>query len=103
MLAIVAVVIYLTGCARFSTVQTDYSYAPNTNTTGAASAPVRKITTRVTAVTFLDSTSDLSKFKASQTDKTQGASVGSLSQGANSSNLVNVATAVVSAAINAAK
>ncbi len=85
----------LPGCARFSTTQHDYSYAPNTNgTQTASSAPIRKITTKVTATTFFDSSSELSKFKASQTDKTQGASVGGLNQSSTSTNLAGIFQAI---------
>jgi len=78
----------LTGCARFSTTQTDVSYATNP-TTGEA-IPQRKITTKVKATAFLDANSELSKFKASQTDKTQGASVGGLNQTTTSTNLAAI-------------
>ena len=42
--------------------------------------PVRQITTKATSTTFFSAKSDLAKFKASQTDKTQSATVGSLGQ-----------------------
>ncbi len=46
------------------------------------------MTTTARAVTFFDSKSELSKFKALQTDKTQSAAVGSLSQEASGTNAV---------------
>jgi hypothetical protein len=90
------------GCARFSTTQTDYSYGPVTNNAIVTYAPTRKITTRVKAWTAFDSSSQLSQFKASQTDKTQGASVGSLSQSSTSTNVANIVNAAVSGAVQGA-
>lgn len=63
----------LVGCARFTTRQTDANYTD-------AGAPLRTIETKATAWTLFSSRSDLAKFKASQSDKTQTAEVGSLSQ-----------------------
>lgn len=78
----------LVGCARFSTKQTDQSY----DDTGK---PQRAITTKVTATTFWASSSQLANFKASQTDKTQGANVGSLNQSADAgTNVANLAEAI---------
>ncbi|MEI7733723.1 MAG: hypothetical protein WCO56_29430 [Verrucomicrobiota bacterium] len=59
------------GCARFSTTQTDTSYENG--------RPAREITTHATASTIFAGKSVLANWKASQTDKTQGASVGNLS------------------------
>ena len=73
----------LTGCASFSTTQTDLSYDENLQ-------QYREITTKVKAHTFGTSKSELAKFKATQTDKTQGASVGSLTQESNGTNAVAV-------------
>jgi hypothetical protein len=61
------------GCSRFKTTQTDLSYDP-------ATGQRREIKTTATAGTFIAGKSALANWKASQTDKTQGASVGSLSQ-----------------------
>lgn len=83
----------LTGCARFTTTQTDLSYA--TNSTSASSAPLRKITTKASAFTFFDANSALSKFKAIQTDKSQSASVGDLSQSSSGTNAVEVLDRIV--------
>lgn len=78
-----AVILFaLTGCSRFSTSQSDTSYEQG--------KPSRTITTRVTAHTFFDARSELSKFSASQTDKTQGAKVGSLSQTSSGTNAIEV-------------
>ena len=74
----IVVMLLACGCARFTTVQTDVS-------------PERTITTRASAWTLGTSKSALTNFKASQTDKTQGASVGALSQ---ESSTTNIATNV---------
>jgi len=74
------------GCAHFSTTQTDISYENG--------QPTRQITTRAQANTFFDSKSALAQFKATQTDKTQSASVGSLTQEANGSNVVNLVESI---------
>lgn len=70
----------LTGCARFTTVQEDTSYDPN-------GKPLRKITTRASAWTAGESKSALSSFKASQTDKTQSATVGGLNLESSDTNI----------------
>lgn len=62
----------LTGCSHFTTTQKDLNYEQG--------QPVRQITTKASAYTFFESKSALANFKASQTDKTQGASVGTLNQ-----------------------
>ena len=85
----------LAGCARFNTTQKDLSYEQG--------KPSREITTRATAYTFFAGKSSLATWKASQTDKTQGASVGNLSQEANAgTNLNSLVESVVSAAVKAA-
>ncbi len=71
----------LVGCARFTTTQTDVS-------------PERTITTKASAWTFGTSRSALANFKASQTDKTQGAAVGSLSQETSGTNVVQALQAI---------
>lgn len=75
----------LTGCARFSTTQTDKSYID------AQGNEIREITTKATSTTFFESHSALANFKALQTDKSQQASVGSLNQSATATNLVKLA------------
>ena len=82
-----AALLLSTGCARFTTTQTDLSYDKG--------QPQREITTRAKAVTFWDSASALANFKASQTDKTQTAIVGSLNQQSTSTNLAGNARALV--------
>lgn len=72
------------GCARFSTTQTDVSYENG--------KPLRTITTHAAATTLFEGRSSLANFKASQTDKTQGANVGALSQ--DSSTTTNTAASL---------
>lgn len=72
----------LAGCARFGTVQKDISYD---STTGNK---IREITTKATGSTFFDAKSELAKWKASQTDKTQSAEVGGLSNLSSGTNAV---------------
>lgn len=61
-----------TGCARFQNRQTDTTY-------GADGKPTRSITTAQAAYTIGPAKSDLTKFKATNTDKSQSATVGALS------------------------
>ena len=61
------------GCARFSTKQQDLRY-------GETGKPATAITTKASSYTLFSSKSALANFKASQTEKTQGATVGSLNQ-----------------------
>ena len=82
------------GCARFSTTQTDLSYDKG--------QPQRSVTTKATAWTLGTSKSALANFKASQTDKTQSANVGSLTQESSSSNAVMLVEKIVGAAVKAA-
>ena len=86
-------VVSLTGCSTFSTVQTDES---DTKT------GIRKITTRIKTRTLFDSKSELAKLKASTTDKTQTVGVGSLSQESSGTNVVALIEAAVRAAVKAA-
>lgn len=71
--------IALTGCASFTTKQKE----SRNETEGTV-----EISTTVKARTLWESKSQLSNFKASQTEKTQGASVGTLSQESNGTNTV---------------
>lgn len=72
------------GCARFSTKQSDVSY----NTTGK---PVRAVTTKAVAWTFFEGKSKLASWEANQTDKTQRATVGGMSQEVTATNLAVLA------------
>lgn len=82
---------FFTGCARFSTKQVDLR-------TDAQSGETTKITTKASAFTFFDAKSKLANFKANQTDKTQGASVGALEQDATSANALEALKAIESIA-----
>lgn len=76
----------LTGCASFSTHQIDKRKEPNGSET--------EVATRVTARTLFTSKSSLANFKASQTEKQQGAAVGSLTQEASGTNAVRAIEAL---------
>lgn len=67
------------GCARFGTKQTDYSFSDD-------GKPLRKITTKAHSYTLFESKSSLATWQANQTDKTQGAKVGGLTQEAGGTN-----------------
>lgn len=69
------------GCSSFTTTQTDLSYEDDQGRT------IRLVQTRATARAVFEASAKLAAFKASQTDKTQTASVGSIEQQANSTNL----------------
>lgn len=77
----------LLGCARFSTTQTDISY-------DSQGKPQRSITTRASAHTLFSAKSQLTNWKATQTDKTQGATVGGLSQESTGTNIANIFEAI---------
>jgi hypothetical protein len=70
----------LVGCARFKTTQIDDRKAPNGEST--------TVTTIVSASTLWSAKSKLTDFKANQTEKSQGASVGSLAQESTGTNTV---------------
>lgn len=92
---LIILLLFLTSCARFSTTQTDRSY------TDAKGNEIREITTKATSTTFFESRSSLANFKATQTDHTQTAIVGSLNQDANATNLVKMAEAAAEGAVKA--
>ncbi len=71
-LSLCVAALLLCGCARFSTTQTDLRYENG--------KPSTAITTRATAYTLFSSRSDLARWKATQSEKSQGAEVGGLSQ-----------------------
>ena len=76
------------GCARFSTKQTDLSYDP---TTGKIA---RKIVTGATSFTLFSSKSALTKLNVRHSDKSQGATVGTLDQQADATNIVEIIKAL---------
>jgi hypothetical protein len=85
----------LWGCARFTTTQTD-------TRENAKTGEKTTIVTKAASTTFFDSKSALTAFKASQTDKTQGASVGSLNQESSGTNAAHLIEGVVGAAVSSA-
>ncbi len=92
-----SVIILLAGCSHFTTRQTDTTYKEGNP------KPEREITTRASAWTFFSGKSQLANFKANQTDKSQGATVGSLVQeGGQTNQASDIAAAVTAAAIRAA-
>jgi hypothetical protein len=76
----------VTGCARFKTTQIDERKAPD--------GQVTKVSTTVSASTLFTSKSQLANFKASQTERQQGASVGSLTQESSGTNAVRALEAL---------
>ena len=76
----------MAGCARFKTTQIDERKAPD--------GQITKISTTVAASTLFTSRSQLANFKASQTERQQGASVGSLSQESSGTNAVRALEAL---------
>lgn len=72
-LAVIFGLLVVGGCARFSTIQTDMSYDDQ-------GKPQRQVTTKATAYTLWSSKSALASWKATQTDSSQGATVGNLTQ-----------------------
>lgn len=85
--------IALCGCANFSSQQTDLSYEKG--------LPLRTISTTTKARTFFSSKSDLARYKALTTDKTQSLGIGSLNLESPTNNL-DVIDRVVGAAVKAA-
>lgn len=85
----------LTGCANFSTKQVDRSYEEG--------KLVREIITQASATTVIESKSELAKFKATQTDKSQSASVGALNQDTAATNAISDAALFLGTLIKAAK
>jgi hypothetical protein len=91
---ILCALLSLAGCSTFVTTQTDLSTNPD--------GTQRTITTKAKATTFWDSGSALANFKASQTDKTQSATVGSLNQFSTATNVSQMTGEILGAAIRAA-
>lgn len=83
----ISVALATVGCAHFTTKQTDVSYEEGKQ--------VREITTKASATTLWESKSSLANFKASQTDKTQSANVGSLNQESGGTNTAATVNALV--------
>lgn len=85
-LLIIPALLLFVGCAHFTTTQTDMSYEKG--------QPIRQITTHASATTLFDAQSQLAKFKATQSDKTQSASVGSLNESSSGTNVVAALQAI---------
>ncbi len=85
----------LTGCAHYSTTQTDTSYGTNNQAT-------RSISTKVNVTTFFDSQSEITKSRVTQTDKTQSSSVGTVNQDASGTNAIGLINAVSAGAVEGA-
>lgn len=86
------------GCARYKTVQKDYSYEYNEKNNRVYA--VRKINTKVAVGTFADSKSQLASSKTTQTDKTQGAVLGGLNQSSEiTTNMTQIIGSVVEGAV----
>lgn len=83
------------GCASFKTTQIDERTDPDGQST--------KISTRVAARTLFTSKSSLSQFRATQTGKSQGAAVGSLTQESSGTNAVRAIEALERIAVGGAK
>lgn len=63
----------------------------------------RTVTTDLRTTTFFDSKSELAKYSARQSEKSQSLGIGSLQQEASGTNVVEFAERIVKAAIQAAK
>lgn len=89
----------LCSCANFKTTQKDIS------TTSKDGVTTRTITTSAGAYTLFTSKSQLTSWKAQQSDKTQGASVGALTQEATNpidTNLISLTSKIVESAVSSA-
>lgn len=98
LIPIVALLLCNVGCARYYTIQRDYSYEYNEKNNKVYE--VRKLITKVKTSTFADGKSQLANSKTTQTDKTQGATLGSLNQESFiSTNSVNIIGSMVEGAV----
>jgi hypothetical protein len=84
----IAAAVILSGCARFTTRQTDESWTTEDGGT------YRIVVTHATTTCFFDSQSRLARFRAVQTEKSQSASVGDIESAASGTNAVRVVEAV---------
>jgi len=89
-LAPILLIILIQGCARFS------SFQEQTAPDGTMKKQKQTVTT------FWDSQSTVAKLRASTTDKTQGLTVGQISEESSSTNVVDLVERVVGAAVKAA-
>ena len=91
LLAVCLVVLSGIGCARFKSVITEEKLPDGS---------FRKVTS-VKAGTLFDAKSDLAKFSAGQTDKSQRVGIGSLGQESSGSNVVALVEGITRAAVGA--
>ena len=80
------------GCSSFRTTQTDARYNEKTGETTT-------ITTKASSFTFFDSKSSLAKWKATQSEKSQGAEVGGLEQETSGTNTIDLIRALAEGAV----
>lgn len=91
LITVAAALALLAGCARFHSEQIEVG------TDGT------KRTTHIYVLTLFDAHSDLTKLRASTTDKTQGMSLAGLSESASSTNFVRVLELIATIAAASAK
>ncbi len=89
--AVVWLAVVLSGCARFHSQQLE----------GQPDGSTRK--TDIYVLTLFDAHSDLTKLRASTTDKTQGMSLAGLSENASSTNFVHILELLAAIAAASAK
>ena len=80
------------GCSSFRTSQSDSRYNEKTG-------EITTITTKASSFTFFDSKSSLAKWKATQSEKSQGAEVGGLEQETSGTNTVDLIRALAEGAV----
>ena len=80
------------GCSSFRTTQSDSRYNEKTGETTT-------ITTKASSFTFFDSKSSLAKWKATQSEKSQGAEVGGLEQETSGTNTIDLIRALAEGAV----
>jgi uncharacterized protein YceK len=94
----VVLFVLLAGCAHIETDQTD------TTITDVAGVKTRTIKTRATGYTFMAGKQHLDKLRTTNTDKTQGMSVGSVEQESDASPLAKaISEGATTAALKFAK
>lgn len=87
---LLAILCLNSGCARFHSVQIEVKQDGT------------RIETRQSVMTFWDAQSSVAKIHATTTDKTQGLTVGSISEASESTNAVDLISRVTEAAVRAA-
>jgi hypothetical protein len=96
-MAMVLSLLLVVGCTSVSTNQREIRYDPETG------AKTTEIVTKSKGTAFFESEQALTGLKAEQTEGSQGFELTGLNQSASSTNLTEIITAVVGAAINAAR